>query len=77
MADAGHNLRIKYGLRQDPSPALQQQWAALVEELIRKGVGREEAGRQAAQQTFSDFGQLVYASEGDTLEMLLQRVRDK
>ena len=77
MADVGDRIRIKYGLRNNPSLTQQQQWAAVVERLVSQGHSREEAGRMAAKETFSDFDSLVYASESDTIEMLLQRIRDK
>ena len=76
MADAGDRIRIKYGLRNNPTSTQQQQWAAAVERLIGQGHTREEAGRLAAKETFSDFGTMFYASESDTIEMLLQRLRD-
>lgn len=77
MADVGDRIRIKYGLRNNPSLTQQQQWAAAVERLVGQGYSREDAGRMAAKELFSDFGTMVYASEGDTIEMLLQRIRDK
>jgi|UniRef100_B0SXP5 hypothetical protein len=77
MADKGDNLRIKYGLVNNPSIALQKQWAALTEALIRQGNTSDAAGRLAAQQLFPEYRQRVYASEGDAIEMLLRQINDK
>lgn len=77
MADKGDSLRIKYGLANNPSLALQQRWASLVDALIGQGYSSEEAGRRAAAQVFPDNGTRFYASEGDTIEMLLRQIRDK
>lgn len=77
MADIGNSLKIRFGLGSNPSAAQQQQWAELTERLISQGIAREQAGSAAARQLFADFGRNVYASEGDSIEFLLRRVRDK
>lgn len=77
MADITHRLMIKYGLSRAPTQAESNQWVQLVEALIAQGVPREEAGRRAAAQLLPGFETHVYASEADTLEMLLNRVKDK
>ena len=77
MADIGDSLRIKFGLAANPSGALQRQWADLTERLIGQGFSRDQAGGAAARQLFPDFGQRFYASEGDTIDFLLKRVKDK
>lgn len=77
MADVGNNLRIKFGLRNNPSIEQQRQWANVVDLLVKQGYSLDLAGQMAAKQLFPDFGQMVYASEGDTIEMLLQRIRDR
>jgi hypothetical protein len=77
MADIGNSLRIRFGLVNSPSDAQQQQWADLTERLIQQGFTRDQAAGAAARQLFADFGRNVYASEGDTIEFLLRRVKDK
>lgn len=77
MADVGDRLRIKFGLRDNPTVERQKFWAEVTERLVTQGYTRDQAGRMAAQQVFADFNSMVYASEGDSIEMLLQRIRDK
>lgn len=77
MADVGTALKIKYGLGHNPSPERAQEWARLTRELIRSGLDPDAAGAAAAKQLFRDFQTHVYASEGDTLEMLLQQAGGK
>ena len=77
MADAGHRLRIKFGLINEPSQQGQASWAAVVSLLVSRGYSAADAGEMAAKQLFPDYRQRVYASEGDTIEMLLRRIQDK
>ncbi|MDP1630201.1 MAG: hypothetical protein Q8L66_02130 [Caulobacter sp.] len=77
MADIGHKLRIKYGLKINPSLTDQKRWADLTNSLIRQGHDRSIAGDAAAKTIFPDFNSMVYASEADTIEMLLQQVADR
>ena len=77
MADIGGRLRIKYGLVNSPSPALQKEWADLTESLINKGHRPEVAGSEAANQLFPDVGRMLFKSEADTIEMLLRNIQDK
>ncbi|ESQ82056.1 hypothetical protein AEAC466_19245 [Asticcacaulis sp. AC466] len=77
MADAGNNLRIKFGLAANPSLALQRRWADRVEELVRLGFRIDQAGEGAAKELFSDYRTRAYASAGDTIEFLLRQVKDK
>lgn len=77
MANIGHRLRIKFGLRLDPSPLLQQRWADRTAELIRQGHTYDNAGLLAAKEIFPDFQTHFYASEGDTIEFLLRQAKDK
>lgn len=77
MADIGDNLRIKFGLINNPTAAQQASWASVTEALIRQGSTPADAGWAAAKQVFPDFRQRVYLSEGDTIEFLLRRVNDK
>jgi hypothetical protein len=77
VASISLQLKIKYGLRGDPSQALSDQWVQLTESLIRQGLGQEKAGSQAAAQIFTDYNTCVYASEADTITSLLGRAKDK
>lgn len=77
MADIGHQLMIKYGLRGAPSSELSDRWVQLTESLIRQGNSAESAGRIAASQLFPDFETHVYASEADAISSLLDAARDR
>ena len=77
MSDIGNGLRIKYGLTNNPTRDQQASWAAITRSLTAQGYARAEAGRLAAVQLFADYGRNVYASEGDTIEMLLRQIGDK
>jgi hypothetical protein len=77
MADIGNRLKIKYGLGRDPSPERSQEWARLTQQYINQGMSRQTAGEAAAKYLFRDYNTHVYASEADTIEMLLQQVADK
>lgn len=77
MADAGNPLRIRFGLERNPSPDLQRLWAERTRAAIASGTPASRAGEQAAALTFPDYNRVVYASEGDTIEMLLQQIADK
>ena len=73
----GHSLLIKYGLRNSPSDSQVADWARLVRKYEQKGYSREDAGRAAAKDLFSDFGTMKYASEADTIESLLRAAEQK
>jgi hypothetical protein len=77
MAALAHNLKIKYGLRNDPSESLVRAWAEATRASIARGVDREEAGRDAAKALFIDYRTHHYASEADTIEMLLRQAGGK
>ena len=77
MASAGHGLRIKYGLRNDPNSDQALRWARRVRELIRQGNSAEIAGDVVAKELFLDYKTHVYASEADTLEALLRAAEGK
>ena len=74
MADVAHGLRIKYGLVNSPSPSQVQEWANLAKRYISQGMSPEAAGHSAAKYLFRDYRTNVYASEADTIEMLLREV---
>ena len=77
MSDVADDLRIKYGLDDNPSPAAVAQWVAATEALLEEGVPPEEAGRRAAGATFGQLERILYFSEADTLAALLARAREK
>ena len=77
MADAGANLRIKYGLRSDPSSTSIARWAQLARSYINSGQKPEDAGHLAAKLVFPDYKTHVYASEADTIEALLRAAEGK
>lgn len=73
MADIGHKLFIRYGLTTAPTLAQQREWVSMTRAMIRQGSPAEMAGRAAARHLFLDFERMVYASEADTIEMLLRK----
>lgn len=70
-------LRIKYGLTDNPSTQLVEQWRQSTNTYSARGFGKEEAGRLAATVTFPGFGTRVYASEADTVDTLLTEALKK
>lgn len=77
MASIGHGLMIKFGLAHQPSPEKADEWARSTRDLIRQGLSQELAGEQAAKRLFTDYRTRVYASEADTIALLLQQAGDK
>lgn len=75
--DLATDLRVKYGLNDDPTPDAIQAWAKAVETLLADGIPSEAAGRRAAVSTFGKVDQILYFSEADALEALLQRAQAK
>lgn len=73
----GHDLRIKYGLTDDPSDALIAAWAERVSSLVAEAKEAEQAGREAALEIFGELDGILYFSEADTIEALLARAREK
>lgn len=71
-------LKIKYGLPSEPSLAARKQFKKQAQANINSGrfSSNEAAGRSAAMQVFTGFETHVYASESDTLEMLLRQIED-
>jgi hypothetical protein len=72
MADAPHNLKIKYGLRNEPTDAQVKLWAQITRKVASQGHSLDTAGAAAAKQIFPDYRTVVYASEADTIEALLR-----
>jgi len=77
MAAIGHNLMIRFGLSRAATEAESAAWAKRVRELIAAGYTASRAGETAAAELLPGYQSHVYASEGDTVEMLLQRLNDK
>lgn len=73
----GHDLRIKYGLTDDPSDDEIEKWAARVAELVVRGAEVGDAGREASLEVFGELDALLYFSEADTIESLLARAQAK
>lgn len=73
----GHDLRIKYGLTEDPSDSSVARWADRVRALIAEGTDLEQAGRAAALEIFGELEAIFYFSEADTIESLLALARTK
>ncbi len=75
--DLAHDLRIKYGLPDDPSEALIHSWLDRVSVLIVETGDPEQSGRQAALEVFGELDRILYFSAADTLEVLLARAKEK
>ena len=72
MSDASHNLKIKFGLRNEPTEAQTKLWAQVTRQVASQGHSLDAAGAAAAKQIFPDYRTVVYASEADTIEALLR-----
>jgi hypothetical protein len=77
MADAAHGLRIKYGLRNNPTDAQVSTWASQTRQYINTGMEREAAGAAAAKLLFPDYRTHHYASQADEIEALLRAAEGK
>lgn len=71
------SLKIKYGLREEPSKDKVVRWADETERMRSAGVTLEEAGRSAASKVFADFGTIFYKSQGDTILALLAEAKKR
>lgn len=70
-------LRIKYGLRVDPTDAQIRQWVQATRESIMQGKSHEAAGWDAAARFFAGVGEIKYAAEADTIEALLEEIKKR
>lgn len=77
MSDLANRLRIKYGTAQPPSPASIERWVVEVERLLKEGFAPEEAGRAAAKVALPGAETMIFESEADTLEALLNEAKNK
>ena len=73
MASITHDLMIRFGLSRAPTESEADRWVELTRTLIRQGVAQTDAGHRAAVQVLPGVGTRVYASESDTIEMLLRK----
>lgn len=72
MASIAHKLLIKYGLAHTPTETQALEWTQRTQRLIQLGVAQDAAGEQSAKALFPDYRTRIYASEADTIEMLLR-----
>ena len=72
MASIAHKLLIKYGLAHTPTETQAEEWVHRTQRLIQLGTDPDAAGAQSAKALFSDYHTRAYASEADTIEMLLR-----
>jgi hypothetical protein len=71
-------LRIKYGLApSEPTAEQVRQWEQQVRALIQQKVDEETAGDRAARAVFPTYRQYKYATQGDTVNDLLQELARK
>jgi hypothetical protein len=68
---------IAYGLSRQATNEEAAHWARITEALIRDGVPKEQAGQRAAAQVLPGYNTHKYASAADTIDMLLQQIKDK
>lgn len=73
----GHDLRIRFGLTEDPDERLIATWAARATELAVGGLDAEQAGRTASREVFGELDSIAYFSQADTIEALLARAAEK
>lgn len=55
MPDIADILVVTYGLKQAPSPEQIEQWASIAESLMKSGLDRDQAGKDAAKKTFPEL----------------------
>lgn len=69
------DLRIKYGLINDPSDLDVTRWHMQYLRFRVEGLEPEHAGHRAAKEVFPDYGRMKYASNADTIESLLEEIK--
>lgn len=72
-----HELRIKYGLPDEPDAKAIHNWGTHAKSLIEQGEDVEIAGRKAAFVYFKGVDTVLLFSEADTIESLLARALAK
>lgn len=74
MANIATRIKIKFGLRQEPTAAQIYRWYELTSTFVGIGMSEDRAGEKAAHQLFPDYGSTYYASEADTISYLLDQI---
>lgn len=77
MADVTHDIMIRFGLSRRPTQVEIDAWVQLTDALIRQGMPAKDAGLQAAYKTLPGPGTKVFATQADTIEMLLSKAKEK
>ena len=78
MQDLARRLRVKYGLKNNPTAEQITKFRRLVNKYIPELDGdADKAARKAAALVFPDFETMFYGSQGDTLETLLKLIDSK
>ncbi len=70
-------IRVKFGLRDDPTEQQLEDWAREVAELIAWGEDPELAARIAAFRYFDGVDQVFYGSQADNIQALLKALSAK
>lgn len=70
-------LKLKYGLRRDPSNEEIAAWSKVVRQLVSGGADPEDAGRKAAVAHFAGVDECLYGSESDNIAALLNALAAK
>lgn len=70
-------LKVKFGLRHDPTDEQIAAWSEAVTERVARGDDPEEAGRDAAFDHFEGVDLCVYGSEADNITALLRALSAK
>lgn len=70
-------LKVKYGMRRDPSDEQIAAWWEEVGRLVSAGEDPENAGRAAAVTHFQGVDECVYGSEADNIAALLNALAAK
>lgn len=75
--EVSRKLQVKYGLTSEPTTTQVTAWVALTRANMSDGTESELAGEIAARYLFADYRSRVFATEADTLEMLLNEAEKK
>lgn len=75
MEKIAFKLCLKYGLTNEPSEYLVQQWFTKTISYINNGYDSEMAGRKAAQEVFSDYKTYCRKSQADDILTLLNMIK--
>ena len=70
-------LKVKFGLRKDPTDDQISAWLRDVVRRLHRGQDPEDAGRKAAIVHFKGVDQCLYGSEADNIQALLKALAAK